>query len=45
MLQNKTGEPCEVVEPVAVKKANVADGDDDGDEPEPPEPFLFDEED
>ena len=40
MLQNQTGEPCEVVEPVAVKKASSSDSED---EPEPPEPFTFDE--
>jgi hypothetical protein len=44
MLRNKTGEPCEVVAPVAVKKATTTT-DDEGDEPEPPEPFRFEEDD
>ncbi len=40
MLQNKTGEPCEIVEPVAIKKAASGDSED---EPDPPEPFVYDE--
>ncbi len=38
MMQNKTGEKCDIVEPVAVQKAGAADLED---EPEPPEPFVF----
>jgi len=44
MLRNKTGEPCEVVAPVAVKKApSASDEDEEGDEPEPPQPFRYEE--
>ena len=39
MMQNKTGEPCEVVKPVEIKK--IVSGDIDEDEPEPPEPFEY----
>merc|ERR1712037_640261 len=49
VVKNISGEPCEIVEPVAVKKSGDGkdDGDAgaDGDEPEPPEPFTYVEED
>lgn len=40
LLKNNTGEPCEIVEPVAVKKLA---SDDEEPEPEPPEPFEYTE--
>merc|ERR1712117_440205 len=48
VVKNVSGEPCQIVEPVAVKKSGDKDDDDDGadgDEPEPPEPFTYVEED
>jgi len=49
VVKNVSGEPCEIVEPVAVKKSGDGKDDDDdgadGDEPEPPEPFTYVEED
>ncbi|CAB4065573.1 PSMD1 [Lepeophtheirus salmonis] len=40
MMNNQTGEKDEIVEPVQVKKNHV-DTANDGDEPEPPEPFEY----
>ncbi len=42
VMQNLTDEPCDIVEPVAIKKAAGADTED---EPDPPEPFLYTEDD
>ena len=39
MLKNTTDKPCEIVEPVTIKK--LASDDAEGDEPEPPEPFEY----
>ena len=41
MMKNISGEKCEIVEPVSVEKANAGDSED---EPEPPEPFKWEEE-
>ena len=38
MMKNTSGEPCEIVEPVAVKKASSVDEEE---EPEAPEPFTY----
>ena len=40
-MRNTTDEPCKIVEPVEIKKAT---GDDSEDEPKPPEPFTYVEE-
>ena len=38
-MQNVSDEPCEIVEPVAIKKSfGAADTED---EPEPPQPFEY----
>lgn len=39
MLKNTTDKPCEIVEPVSIKK--LTSDDSEGDEPEPPEPFEY----
>jgi len=44
MLQNTSGEQEEIVQPMVTKKED-AGGDDEGAEPEPPQPFEWTEDD